>query len=234
MVHKNQLRRSGIDMSVHISFKGKEGWQQHKSCHVGISLNNPNFSEENFGAVIDWLNQQNFQHCFFDLSDTLYRYNLVQTRGYTFEKAAAASREMGDAWLARNEENLARLKVPHHLTRWDAWLEHKDFPKHLAKFTRLFQGSLEFRHAVLTDIYNFRNRKQELLSPYDVGYLLEELSVLALYFKNYPCLKIYPGKEQKILRLLRSGAIKGAPRSFRQIDYAQIWLHRENAGQKAA
>lgn len=215
---------------IEAKVKSGDQWKNFSRCHLGISLHNPNLEGDRLGAVIDWINAQHFSECFIDLSDTLHRHNLVLRQGISEKDALIQAIKEGNSWLKENDFILRRLRIPFRLYRWNHWLALEEVAAGLDSFHRAFIADDDFRAALCRDVYSLTSRSG---APLDnarlsagVRYLLEELAVLSFYFRDYPCAKIYPGREQYSFRMVREGAVAGVPAGLKNAFYTQIWLHR--------
>ena len=65
-----------------VKVKSSSDYQLFDQCHLGISIGNANARGRALESIIQWINQQDFKHCFIDLSDTLHRHNFM----YQFSK----------------------------------------------------------------------------------------------------------------------------------------------------
>lgn len=215
---------------IEVKVKSSAEWKQLNRCHLGISLHNPNLAGEPLAAIVDWINAQHFDECFIDLSDTLHRHNIMNRTGLDEQAAGDRARHEGDMWLEENSGILDRLNLPFRLYRWDHWRESEDVAAGIAAFTQAYETGGDFRDAVVRDIETLSVRSGQELDDArlscGVRYLLEELAVLSFYFRDYPCAKIYPGREQSSFRIVRKGEVAGVPAGLQNVFYTQLWLHR--------
>ena len=215
---------------IEIKVKSAAQWRGFDKCHLGISLHNPNLEGERLLAIIEWINNQKFSECFIDLSDSLHRHNLMARHGLDEKEALMRATDEGTLWLDKNGAILDRLRIPYRLYRWNHWFSFEDVAIGMDAFQRAFLGNDEFRAAVYRDVYSLTSRSGVPLDTSrlssSVRYLLEELAVLSFYFRDYPCAKIYPGREQYSFRMVREGLVPGVPKGLANGFYTQLWLHR--------
>jgi hypothetical protein len=208
-------------LKMQVKVKSRAEWKNYKNAHLGISLGNPNATGQALQAIIRFINESQFTRCFIDLSDTLHRHNFMHRFGLNEKQALLRARNEGDKWLEQNFKTLEQLNIDWELYRWEHWLGIEQVHTYHERFKELFARNALFQSAVLRDIYSFTARNGTPLS----AYLLEEIAVLSYYFKNYPCAKLYPGKEQDCMKMVRLGELPAAPAGLSNSFYTQLWIH---------
>lgn len=156
-------------------------------------------------------------NCIVALGDTLQRHN-YQLNGKTSDEVAFSMAEKaGDEWLKRNNEILKKLIIPYHITRWNEWLNDKEYANAFLEISTLFETDSAFKAAIQCSVRAFSSRftrrheelrfKEviipEVLEQACQAYLLEECAII---MKLWPINKdnhceflLYPGKMTKAL-----------------------------------
>ena len=100
-----------------VKVKSSSDYQLYDQCHLGISIGNANSRGQALESIIQWINQQDFKHCFIDLSDTLHRHNFMYQFSLSEDHAFDKAREEGDEWLRNNLHQLESLNIRWNLYR---------------------------------------------------------------------------------------------------------------------
>lgn len=219
--------------------KNAPKWKEYKTCSLGISLQSPNHVGEKLAAMVDWVNSTgHFERCVVDLSDTLHRHNLSVLHNVPLAAAHKMAADLGNEWLDSNRKILDQLDIPCEVVRWDHWLPHADLAANRKAFDNAFERDENFRNALLRDVGHFFERTQgkslenvpDSEIKLSMEYLLEELAVHAIFFKEYPCATIYPGRQQESFRLVREGLVADVPKGMTQSCYVPIFLYEITQG----
>lgn len=212
-----------------VSVTPKQAWRHHRNFHVGISMGSRNHTGSAFAAVVGWINDQGFDFGLLDVSDTLNRHNDNEHEGDLRARFAAAN---GVRWRRDNAAALKGLTTPHRIVHWNQWLSDPRFAAYKAQFETAFNEQPAFRDAVTKDITNFLKRKYGTdvheISPADMAtgkrYYLEELAVLSIQFENFPCVKLYPGKELESMKVIRAGKVRNIPTGIQNTTFARLFV----------
>lgn len=191
-------------------------------------------------AIVDWINQQNFQNGLIDISDTLNRHNHMISGISEIESYEISKRE-GLKWELQNKDVLAELKMPVQIVHWDHWLQDERYPIYLRAFEKALEKDLHLKMGMMSDIERHYQRKYKQTlherSSSDVAlsqkYYLEELAVLTIQFEDFPCAEFYPGKELDCVRAVRSGNVKNVPMGLLNAVHVPMFLHEEEQKQTA-
>lgn len=219
---------------IKAKIKSAPKWKEYKTCSLGISLQSQNHVGEKLAAMVDWINgTRHFERCVVDLSDTLHRHNFALQGGLSLDAAHEKALHIGNQWLKDNQKILDRLSIPYEIVRWDHWLTHPRLFESRKAFDAAFLADQEFRDALLRDVGHFLERSQRQsfkgASPaavkHSLEYLLEELAVHALFFEQYPCATIYPGRQQESFRLVREGHVRNVPQGMTQSCFVPVFLY---------
>lgn len=221
-----------------VSVTPKQAWRHHRNFHIGISIGSRNHTGRAFAAVAEWISHQDFQFGLIDISDTLNRHN-DNERAEDLRSRFAAS--TGIKWRQDNAAALNTVAVPHRIVHWNQWLGDQRFEPYKAKFEAAFEQQPAFREAVTTDIENFLRRKYDMatdeITPADIEigrrYYMEELAVLSIEFENFPCVKLYAGKELESMKLIRAGNVKDVPTGIQNTTFARLYIRPEPPSQAA-
>ncbi|HEY0902220.1 MAG TPA: tRNA-dependent cyclodipeptide synthase [Micavibrio sp.] len=208
-----------------------------RNGELGISLGNSAHEGENLRRMLTWTHD-NFAQTIITLSDTLYRFNLMD-EGCDEDHAYEQSRALGDAWLQRNQAVLhsfdpARLKI----IRWDEWRAHPDFQKTHEDLVDFYHNHTPFREALHKDVAAFRARREKAGKPapesdHAINFLLEEGAGYILIGRTYQSLRIYPSHDLHCFKYLRKNTV---PTPLKGLELAPYFDFRgvmtlENANQ---
>jgi len=208
-------------------------WSLYQNCSLGISLQSQNHVGEYLRAIVTWTNGK-FENCLIDLSDTLHRYNYMIEENLSAGEAYKKARREGDLWLEKNRHIIDDLAMPFRILRWDEWLDHPELESCKHSFWAAYNDDAEFNKAVLADVQNYYMRRHGLLLEdvpeknilLSAAYLLEELAVHSLFFKNYRSTTIYPGRQQACFKLVREGKVPNVPTGLQNSSFIGLFLHR--------
>jgi tRNA-dependent cyclodipeptide synthase len=189
------------------------------SLIIAISVGGEHFERESLSTLVEAINKlsEKVTHCIIAVGDTLQRHN-YRLNGKTSEaNAFSMSEKAGDEWIARNIEILKKLKVSYHITRWNEWLNDKEYGNAFLEISTLFETDPAFKEAIQCSVKAFSSRfikrheelgfKEgiipEALEQACQAYLLEECAII---MKLWPINKenhcehlLYPGKMTKAL-----------------------------------
>lgn len=174
-------------------------WKSLSTACLDVSLNNRYEGGAYLASTFKWITSR-FDDCIISLGDTLHRHNL--RREYAdAKKAHAASREMGDRWLANNNDCFQFLGIPYKIIRSDDWLEDPDFePVHEALWS-FYYTDKDFQAVVYENIQTFVRRKQNLpasvVRESSLAYLLEETAADILLGQRGGVAHLYPGSRHQ-------------------------------------
>jgi len=216
---------------------GKNQWKPLTGGlgYMGISLNSKKHKEDSLAAMVDWVNStSNFTQIRIGLSDTLNRHTYANDQRIDLSAAFSIARGKGDEWVNQNKPILDELTVPYEFFRWTHWFDnHADeIQTNKQKFIQLFHSDSNFKRAIEQDIAGFLNRKQGLAAN-EIGnesfqacfnFLIEELAVYSVIFKDYPATLIYPGPELKCLTYLRNEIPQNIPQAVSNTNFIKLGI----------
>lgn len=189
------------------------------SLIIAVSVGGGDFEGKSLSTLIEAINKlsNKITNCIIAVGDTLQRHN-YQLNGKTSDEAAFSMAEKaGDEWLKRNNEVLKKLIIPYHITRWNDWLNSKEYTNAFLETSALFKTDSAFKEAIQCSVKAFSSRftkrheefgfKEEIipkvLEQACQAYLLEECAII---MKLWPINKdnhcefiLYPGKMTKAL-----------------------------------
>jgi tRNA-dependent cyclodipeptide synthase len=211
------------------------GWQQQKRCRIQMSLRNPKYEDDKLYGILEWASAR-FEQIDFILSDTLLRHNLMFEKGITEEKAHLESLRLGDEWLERNRVHFLGFKNI-NIVRWDQCLSMPIVNTHIKKLKNACSNYPEFRNNVNNVVNGFWSRKYndngiyELFATNGINYLIEELSVFGVLFKD-SAIDVYAG--EWVSGCIESVNNIGIIESYNNAHYLEIDLVRNKAFQNEA
>jgi tRNA-dependent cyclodipeptide synthase len=207
--------------------RNSPGWRDFPACTLGVSVNSPNWQDEKFASILEFA-AANFETIRIDVTDALYRHNFM-AEGVPNEQALHRANALGALWLARHQDLLTDHAEKIQIVRWAEWYSRPEFQSTLAAFHRAYDINPDLRQAVQEDVHEFFRRQGRLPSlaqqEHSKNYLIEEMAVNCLQARELSSVKIYPGDELQCLKLVRSGAIKEAPRGMEHEQFAKIKFH---------
>ena len=189
------------------------------SLIIAVSVGGKDFEGESLSILIEAINKlsNKITNCIVAVGDTLQRHN-YQVNGKTSDEVALSmAAKAGEDWVKRNNEFLKKLIVPYHITRWNDWLNDKEYTNAYLEVSILFKTDSAFREAIQCSVKAFSSRfskRHEELGFKEViipkileqacqAYLLEECAIIMKLWptnKNNHCeFILYPGKMTKAL-----------------------------------
>jgi two-component system, OmpR family, aerobic respiration control sensor histidine kinase ArcB len=187
------------DIRYKVSFTNASA-EQKKSfkdsrCIITISVGQPPHEGEKFQATLDLVNKS-FKGCMIAVCDTLQRNSRAITKANkTPEDLYEISKKEGDKWLERNKKAIESLTIPCRISRWDEWLNHKDFKDYQKKVDELYENDKEYAKSLNTAIGDYLERVFNHNNIKDISsegekwclkYLKEECAAMCLWFyENY-------------------------------------------------
>jgi tRNA-dependent cyclodipeptide synthase len=217
-----------------IRAKGTPEWNNFDHCVVAVSMGSHNHTGAPLQAIIDFVNQANYQTCEIDLSDTLYRHDFMLEKEMSEEDAHQASLGLGDQWLKTNQVILDSIQIPCTIHRWDRWRNDPRFAETHMQFNAAFENQPAFRAAVMSDVHKFfaRQQRQERgLSSlahirHSINYILEEITCHTLMYGDLPqtAATLYPGRELACYALVRAGLVDGVPNGLTKSYFVRLNL----------
>lgn len=204
-------------------------WQSYEMVGLGISVGKDAHEGEDFAAAAQMIVATN-KPCLIRLSDTLQRHNLM-AQGMDAGEAWQRSRELGTAWLKRNESVLATFDPEPRVIRWDSVILLPEFNDVLAAFVRLSSEHADFSSALNDDVSLFLSRRafasrteEQISAACSRAFLLEELAGQTLIGRQYSYAGFYPGKPAGVLQLVRDGKIQNAPWGLENTAFVKFTL----------
>ncbi len=207
---------------------GNPGWRECPRCQVGISLWNPAHEGKKFEALLQWATA-NFDSVILNISDTLYRHNLVAS-GMGYIDALACSREMGREWHIRNDAAIrrfsSRISKIHH---WDDWRKCPEFYKTHNAILDLYALNPDFEKSIEDDVNMFIQRRH-IKDPEEIkkakkastSYILEELAGYLLIARAYKPNRVYPSKDLKSFEFLRQSKVPDDLKGLEEMAHVKV------------
>lgn len=201
----------------------------HETACLAVSVGQEYHEGEKLKVVVERINAQ-YRHVIIDVADTLQRHNLALERGLSLTEAHTETRRLGDEWLDRNRNVLNTFTIPVRIDRWDSRLNHPDYEQTRQVFDLLYQNDQKFRKAVGKDARGYIHRRirrgwnvpKEKAIIACTNYLLEEIAALTLFYRENPCVTVYPAPPLRCFELVKKGEIEGAPKGLENEGYEQI------------
>lgn len=193
-----------------VKIKQSPGWNLNPVGMISISQGQENHEGAKLDALLQW-GIENHQQCLLNISDTLYRHNLIRD-GVPAPEAAQESFRLGNEWMQRNAVTLSRHKDKFsRIHRWNDWLHHPEFNAVHAKVIEYYEHVPTFRACADADIESFIGRKRSQgadeaftrLETASRAYLLEETAAYIIMARTYAANRVYPAKPLQTFEYLR-------------------------------
>ena len=212
-----------------LHLRGYKSWQGHKNCCLPISVGMPRHEGDKFELACEWAND-NFDHTFIMMADTLQRYNMMLHEGLSESKAFKKSLDAGDKWLERNLPaiNLIKNKT---IWRWEDWRIHPEMETSFNRVKELYKTRPDFRISIGNSVGEFWNKRfaddpsyQDRKGDFfklSSEYLLEETAACALFEDKYDLIQSYPGTLPKAWTLFKNNPDPIVP-GLSKADYVEL------------
>lgn len=225
-------------MSVSKQFKAQTGaykvrvkqgrWQGYDTARLEISVGQPYHEGEKFRAAVAWARER-FPNVVLLVNDTLQRFNMMFETRLPEAEAERITGRLGDEWMERNSDATAGCLI----VRWNDWKSKPDYPQTHRKTLRLFNTNRRFRAAITNAIAEVWDRRCEEGTPYaperkdeffrnSRDYLLEETTILAMAYRTFPGVSVYPGSFLEMWSMFVDVDIAGAPEGLRNAHCVRI------------
>jgi hypothetical protein len=187
-----------------------------KAARVQISMFNPYCTGKYLFALSSWVRSKGFESIEYQVSDTLQRHNFIWRDRLDYEKSIARSIQVGEQWIAQNSSVIqlcfqAFDKVS--VSRWDFWINHKDFEEKNKFFHNLYTKDEGFRKVIDAEIENYFEKAGRTLLPdrkkLSKNFLIEEIAVSEISAEYFPANEIYPGPRFEPEQFLVKSDISG-------------------------
>jgi len=224
------------DVVYSVRVKNGAAWRRFARLRLMISVGQPYHEDGKLQAVVDWINRNpQITDVHVSVNDLLQRHN-SEAAGLGPKHARSLAAAEGALWLARCEPILSQLTAARTTTRWQAWLEHKDFATTLAALHDLIQQDIGLADALEKDSVALAERRLKRGEPvaalrtmkaHSREYVLEEMAVFALQCRDLPAAEAYPGSnlntaEHLVGKQLPASLMPLSTRHFTRIDFARI------------
>ncbi|GAA3643667.1 hypothetical protein [Flavivirga jejuensis] len=197
------------------------------TCLYGISIGNPNQSDEKLKATIDFIND-NFSECIIGLSDTLQIPNHI-ANGLTREEAREKSIINRNMWIDRNEHIIKKLKIKYTIQLWDETMslpcKHGDL---FDLFNKMYEKDLRFKCVIDSDVKQFVDRNPSLIGKEYLSreFLFTELDGYSRVGQTGKYIKIYPSSPLKSFSTIQDGKFDWAMYGMNNIRSSRIYFDR--------
>lgn len=166
-----------------------------------ISVGQPNHEGTKFEATLKLVNK-NFSRCVFLVADSLQRYTIsILKQNHNLESLRHIANIEGNRWIERTHALCDKvLTIPYEVSRWDYWLQHKDFRRYYEKVCFLYNNDAEYKCVVENTIEMYLSRLQKRGQSRNsrwerelsLNYMLEESAVVNLLIDMKCQFEIYP------------------------------------------
>ncbi|MBU0800569.1 MAG: tRNA-dependent cyclodipeptide synthase, partial [Alphaproteobacteria bacterium] len=154
---------------------------------------------DKFFALAEWAAAR-FDHVNLIVSDTLQRHNIALEKNCDEAMAYQISLSIGEKWLLGNRQAIALLPSK-TVIRWDHYTGHHDYNSAYEYINSIYWQNDEFRESVVKKAHEFslrnssaiQNMPSDALIQTSINYILEEIAVFSLMFRDEKAIDIYPG-----------------------------------------
>ncbi len=205
-------------------------WRDFDTLRLEISVGQEYHEGAKLKAATDWA-RANFNRVVMIVGDTVQGYNIARAGNIALREAFDIARARGDAWLARN----ARMIEGFDITRWDDWLQHKDYPANRAAVDKLYETNPEFRNHIHDTIEGFQGRHdpfmraQDRFVPLSKEFLLEETAVFATAYGALGGISAYPGTFLETWGMFVGREVEGAPEGLKNSHWMRLQFRRRQS-----
>lgn len=174
--------------------KDKGLWRHYNTARLQISVGNPKHEGDKFFALTEWAAGR-FDKVILIVSDTLQRHNLAQDRDIDVKDAYDVALMEGQRWLRDNKVAIQNIPSSKRvMTFWDDWMSHADFAATYVEIRNIYLTNDSVKSSVLEKARSFWERHAfKGAIDTSISYILEELAVFAIMFRETSAIDIYPG-----------------------------------------
>lgn len=181
------------------------------TCGLPISVGQAYHEGEKFKATIELVNSL-FTSCSLIVCGSLQRHTLAIQYNLSDEDSYQLSIKLANEWVKRNRPIFEKLNNL-SFSRWEDWLKHKDFSKHLNRIDTLCSEDPEFSIILKNNAEGYINRAliisqsdvdTDLKTKKCIDYIKEEIAMQCLW-AGRPDMQyeLYPMKCFESIRYIR-------------------------------
>ncbi len=169
-------------------------------CILTVSVGQPNHEGDKFFATVLAINKQ-FTSCIIMVCDSLQRHTMKISSQLNLNELHKESNRLGDEWIVRNSLAINQFNIPYQISRWDAWMHHRNYPEKRLSINSLYANDPLFKKSIDETAHKFSERKMDI-SVVDRNiafnlskeYLLEECAIMLLQAEDGYQFEIYPSQ----------------------------------------
>lgn len=206
------------------------------TCLLLVSVGQEAHEGSRFDATVSLINQT-FQNCVVSLYDTIQRYTMSFRTQLPPSELKDNAQYEGDLWLIRNSKYLSKLTIPYSTKRWEDWIDHPLYYKHLDLIKSTYKYDYIYRDAfeAATNKYIKRYKSNNLHSAISIArmknicldYLMEECAVLSLWSELDYLFEVYPNPHNDAIEATRDIIIN----KINNKNIRPVTIRFSNAGQ---
>lgn len=211
-------------------------WRAFDTLRLEISVGQPYHEGDKLRAALQWAAPR-FGRTVILCNDTLQRFNLQFEQEISGPAAFALARRAGDEWLYRNLPAIAATLPAYEIYRWEAWKRASGYFDALAATRRLHRDYEPFRAMIdgaITEIWDrrcdrthaYRHARRAEFYALSTDYLIEEVAVFAVAYRNLPGISAYPGSFGDLWAMFLNGHVPDAPEGLQNADCLRIDFQR--------
>ncbi|MBN2689243.1 MAG: tRNA-dependent cyclodipeptide synthase [Gammaproteobacteria bacterium] len=173
------------------SFYGFNGFDKsifrHGKMVLLISVGQPYHEGDRLAATVHLLSKY-FSNCEVVLADTLQRHTyMARNNGIDVDAAKRIAYESGTKWISDNLDILNSFVFPFTISRWDSWLERKEFVGQKDVVRKLYCLNDNYQKCIDSTISKFVERNSRYVHSDEdlkrfcdnsLNYLIEECAVI--------------------------------------------------------
>jgi tRNA-dependent cyclodipeptide synthase len=160
----------------------------NNNCLLCISVGQNYCEGTDLEAIIDLINNCEFNSCTIIVADKLQRFT-KQIRGSSEKDSIVEAIAEGKVWVERNQPILNKLAMKNNVVYWDRWLDDPNYENASKYIENLCQTRKSFKSAFDATVNKFVEREKSRNIDIDINktkemtitYLKEELAVTVLW-----------------------------------------------------
>lgn len=210
----------------------RKSWREFNTLRLEISVGQSYHEGEKFYSTLQWAAPR-FQHVVILCNDTLQRFNTQFEKELNPIDAFQMAKDEGDEWLSRNIAAISSTLPSYEIFRWEAWKRAEGYFEALNRTRTLYKSFAPFRDMIDSAIAEIWDRRCDRSAPYranrkkeffalSTDYLIEEVAVFAVAYRNVPGISAYPGSFGDLWKLFLDGKVPQAPEGLTNADCLRI------------
>ncbi|MBP2168676.1 tRNA-dependent cyclodipeptide synthase [Erwinia toletana] len=201
-------------------------------CFLGVSLENKNFENNRFSAMLEWIAKR-FSACKILIGDSIHRITLEATKGMPADEALEYGLRLGRLFIEENTHLIEsfRHKLTCEFITCSEIQRCKDYNKIRLEIDNYFTRSSEFRASVELFGRKYHEKNWQGLHSAELSkrirrsaeYFLEEFAIFACLAREGIDVMIYPGTFSSLADIAE-GKFRGVSKDLEQLKFVSLRL----------